>query len=1843
MTKKVKELTPTQQTANSYIDITKIGPLGYRQLQAANADPNSEYEQIMNQGAAQTAALYEDIAPRYTNTPAQLGQSMFDDEVVGGTEYENLNEIRAQRQPWYAKLSAGVAKGAVLAGTTFLDGTIGLAMGIGAAVDKEDASQLWDNPFSRIMQQINEESEKLLPNYYTREEQESPWYENIFTANFLGDKLIKNLGFTVGAFYSGNVFSNLLKATKIPQLIGTLSKSVQAPKHIISGTGAVLSAINEGRIEALNNSNDWFQYQKQQLDDVYAQKFQALEDAYAGTEIYDSMKMQLQDDYNKSLAKINEDRTKMGNADLLMNLPILTASNIIQFGKLYGNGFKTARKTNSIYGKLGELKTDAAENMTRKSILKGLGVSASEGAEEISQKAASTISGKAYEQDLNNYYSALSDPESVDKTINWGKAFGEGLLETLGDAGTWEEGFIGAITGALGMPMFRGIRNQEGKLQSPVTIEGGIRGAFKEISEQAAREQEVVDYINNRVQDPKFKDMWKHMVRHQFYDNKMQQAAENNDEFDYKNNETAQLINDIEMFDNTGKLEDLKSLVQEGINLSDDDINQLVDDTTTQKTADTSALEKQIDELQKEILEISKDSRKRKNTTSEDRKYLKEVLAAKKQRLSQLQEEINNPKQYNIGPFVDEKGNKKSTEEVRQKLKENADQVLKTIDFYTKFKDNLDIRTNEALTDEQLSTLTYLGTKSNDWKQRNSNMFNTIAPFITKIDGLEGVSNGIELGQILSKDSKLKDSLKTNIEAQSQDALQSTILNSMVEDIIKTSDGVLDFNRKLNEYLNNPQKITEQTQKVDQQRVKEQEEQDRQSKLNEINSLNTFGVVQQHQLNNMNDDGILTDADLYITATNPTIKDFGKATRFKNEAYQAIDNSNYDDNTKNHLKELIDKRFNSIGDYNLLTNPNENAEEENSGLGDIIQIANSSINNNPSQTQTQVDDKVVPIVNNTQTGNDEVGTTPPQPKSVSEVTGLGELIDILPLDTNSYSEQETNQIKQNLKDDIDIIKQLTQNILNLKSNPEAAIKNTFDYIKKFKAKLSNLELRQEYNDKVDEFISQIKEKVKNKLYSIDTSNANVDEIEQDNSAESSQQLPHEDNNQKNYLRSDLTEFTIDSFNAGTFENFADKYPNYKAVWDKIIFDYINKGNVKIGDTIELKLEPTESNGKTYETVYMYHNGNIVGVLPSADRTQYTGIQDIYKLLKEGKQLSTTVSDIMLGKFPYTRNERRPLHKIKGISDASKVKLGIMTRAGMITNDKDLDDTTENVYDLANSVGKVYILLKNSRGTYSPKRVVVKRFNSQEFPLIKLKDEGNPIAVRLFNMLDQTTKNIIDGIRTNNMDKAYNAMDTLYFTLFKDLVLQGFHMDLMQNPEDGSSYLQFRIGDNRTRINIAEIHDDQTYFNLNEEQLFNTILNQLNKFNPVFNINHRKINNPSYNKEIIESGLLESYISDSQMVGSWFITNYLDANGNEVKANKPQGTFNPPNKELYKVSYNDSQGNQYSFYYYPDGITVTYKRSIVDGREVNEEISFNQVPKLQQELYKASLLYGDNKNGPNQINGLLLIERNGKQYVLDRNNQRFLNKEQTEAFIKQLNEKNNPQPKQLQPQQQTQQLKQSLEMTITTNKNGQKEAQVKIPKELLSMAKPMGKIKINDILYPVIIVEKSNNGKSNYSVLLPNGQETNFGVNGFNNAEPNLSLKILQFLFSTENKSELQQTFENAINNLNQQDISQAQYEVGNTGQSSQQPVVTSPESQTMLDNDLLDIMNVNVINIPMPNQQPPQQSQIQGQNNITVGDNSQNIDLSYDANIELLKLLAVSRETWDSMTPETKKSILGCQ
>lgn len=547
-----------------------------------------------------------------------VGDSYFDRGITSLTQLQDLENTRGELQPWYSQISNGLAKGAVLAGTTFLSGTLGLLFGAKTAIEEGRWSGLWDNPFDKALQSVNEWAEEALPNYYTREEQEGPWYDNIFTANFIGDKFIKNLGFTVGAFYGGNLISKTLKSTGLPQIIGAITKSSKAPKLVTSGVGAVASAVNEGRIEALNNSTDWFNLQKAQIDDDYTSRLDAIGQSYVRGEDgtitltgdISELGLSLQEAHSSSISRLTEDRLKMGNMDLLMNLPVLTASNIIQFGKMYANGFRTARKATNIVGEAGEYATGRTIG---KGVAKSTVSALSEGLEEISQGAASRISGNYYEDDVNNFYKAKIDPQAEQETLSWIKSFAQGINETVNDGSSWEEFFIGTLTGALGMPRFRGVRSSDGRLQSPITLEGGIYGGFREYMDKINRETEIANYMNNRVQSPEFKNYYQGLIRHNKYQTDMNQAVEENNEFEFKNAEYAQLVSDIAMFDNAGKLEDLTTLVNAAYDTSDENLASIVENTTSTITDESGKEVKVgpfIDRMVIPCIVLQKESRK---------------------------------------------------------------------------------------------------------------------------------------------------------------------------------------------------------------------------------------------------------------------------------------------------------------------------------------------------------------------------------------------------------------------------------------------------------------------------------------------------------------------------------------------------------------------------------------------------------------------------------------------------------------------------------------------------------------------------------------------------------------------------------------------------------------------------------------------------------------------------------------------------------------------------------------------------------------------------------------------------------------------------------------------------------------------------------------------------------------------------------------------------------------------------------------------------------------------------------------------------------------------------------
>ena len=379
-------------------DITKSGPQDFRtirkQLASIDAPTDKEYlyEKNMNNSylgrsmynAAEAAPTVVQ-SPLY-NTNTKLGQSYFDKDVYTKGEFEDASSIRAENQPAIIQALNGTAKGTILAGTTAVSGILGIPYGIFSAVNNKDFSKLWDNDITRTAQLINDASEEWLPNYYTKDQLESSWYSptNLFSANFLFDKVIKNIGFTVGAAYSGGIYTKGINA--VAKGIGALKAMARTGKtfeeaaklgaramqmnaktrFMKSAVGSTFSAVAEGSVEALNNSKDYVDIYRQKVD---AHTAEGMNNAYRefaiaggqfdgeGNPILDntprSVMLQneltrLQNAKKQAYEEIENTRASMGNADLIANLPILTLGNWLTFGKMYAGGYKAARNTSRV-------------------------------------------------------------------------------------------------------------------------------------------------------------------------------------------------------------------------------------------------------------------------------------------------------------------------------------------------------------------------------------------------------------------------------------------------------------------------------------------------------------------------------------------------------------------------------------------------------------------------------------------------------------------------------------------------------------------------------------------------------------------------------------------------------------------------------------------------------------------------------------------------------------------------------------------------------------------------------------------------------------------------------------------------------------------------------------------------------------------------------------------------------------------------------------------------------------------------------------------------------------------------------------------------------------------------------------------------------------------------------------------------------------------------------------------------------------------------------------------------------------------------------------------------------
>lgn len=758
--------------------IQETGPLTYRQLQKMNADPNSiaSTEDVQKAGGVNWGreaarrnklidAQVDDVpvqSPVFTNSGGTdyYGRSMFDPDVVIGQTVADqgdttITDTRAENEPWYAKLGAGIGKCIVLAGTTFLDGTAGLLAGIGTAISEHRWSGLFDNAISNGLNEINRQIEDILPNYKTQEEQNGPWYENLGTVNFWADSFLKNLGFTVGAFYSGDAFTKVLKGMK------WLNNGLGAAL-----SGSLFSAVNEGRVEANNTMHDMLELHTQQLRDAYNKRYNEIVNSNM-PDIYKQKALdELDANFDREDAKNIDNARLAGDIDLLGNTILLSLDNFNTYGRLFARGFKNAEKTaqNSIETAARHADEKISSRIKRaidgtydfdkygaKDLAKnGLKTAALEGNEEMAQQFLSNFSGNVRSYDSPDaYYNALLDSNAEQKTMDTTKALAQAFTDSYGDGSQWEQFAVGALTGILGVPTFGKVNNSDSNTYlgkgKAIGLSGGIFGEMGQNREANQRGQEIANRMNSFTQKvaQKLQDHQRYFAQSQSFTDAMNGFAEDNNAFEFKNAEDNEAFSAMSAFAQAGRLDDYKQMVNADFaNMSDEDLDAIA--KTTSK-------------------DIDKDSpAKDQGWRNADGTYMSET--------------------------------EEGRQEMRYELNKKRDKILSQIDAYTDSLDRVRGIGNNSLTDDQVNELAWLDWKVGQFNGRLEQVTSkSNAPFKSIKEGVDYMIQYLEkehesiinYGDEDEKDEKGNNILKENEKQQAKYRNISNVLTQLINADLK--------------------------------------------------------------------------------------------------------------------------------------------------------------------------------------------------------------------------------------------------------------------------------------------------------------------------------------------------------------------------------------------------------------------------------------------------------------------------------------------------------------------------------------------------------------------------------------------------------------------------------------------------------------------------------------------------------------------------------------------------------------------------------------------------------------------------------------------------------------------------------------------------------------------------------------------------------------------------------------------------------------------------------------------------------------------------------------------------
>lgn len=428
---------------------------------------------------------------------------------------ENLEEAYAQQQSSADKWKNGAIKFFGTATASLVSGTGGLVYGIGDVFKTGKFSSLYNNEMTRNMDKTFIQGlEDVAPNYYTAKEKDADWWSpnNIWTANFFSDKLLKNLGYTVGALGGGVAWAKLLKTLgttnalvrggygleavtaaeeamqavpKVNQFAAfdgalnsvaqkylktPVAKILSDPERIVAST---MGTFGEASLEALQNSNDF----RQKAIEQYVQKYG-------------------KNPTGADLEEIDDYVSSVGNFTWGMNTLLLTGTNYIQLPKILGSSNRADKLLLNQIEKKGQgaaftevvPSTKFGKVLQRSKDVSKLFFAPTEAFEEGAQFAIQVGTNDYFNRAFRNRQGTQDFLTALSGTM--GNVLGKGVDDAISTKEGLESILIGGLSG--GLQQARGTIREQGLLGT-----GGQRRANTDIALGALNQSNIENVLGD--------------------------------------------------------------------------------------------------------------------------------------------------------------------------------------------------------------------------------------------------------------------------------------------------------------------------------------------------------------------------------------------------------------------------------------------------------------------------------------------------------------------------------------------------------------------------------------------------------------------------------------------------------------------------------------------------------------------------------------------------------------------------------------------------------------------------------------------------------------------------------------------------------------------------------------------------------------------------------------------------------------------------------------------------------------------------------------------------------------------------------------------------------------------------------------------------------------------------------------------------------------------------------------------------------------------------------------------------------------------------------------------------